>query len=213
MLHVWDDGDVAQRIVKEFTQSSTVEDQSITFDIPAGYVGDQVGTERGLRFRIGTIGGSNQIVSPDVWESNAGGGVTTANCVNWGENQYGVFYVTDVKLEVGDRATPFVSRPIAEELALCQRYYWQGYSRDAGHGFKYGGADYTILLTNIISLPVPMRVTPTVGTLTAPSTTNCGSLTTYVKPNNNLGFVERATVTANGKYAAVNGIYYADAEL
>lgn len=31
-----------------------------------------------------------------------------------------------IKLELGDKATPFAVRPIAEELALCQRYYEVG---------------------------------------------------------------------------------------
>lgn len=32
-----------------------------------------------------------------------------------------------VKLELGDKATPFSPRPYAEELAMCQRYYEEGF--------------------------------------------------------------------------------------
>jgi len=38
-------------------------------------------------------------------------------------HQSGTFDIAQVKLEIGDKATPFVSRHIAEEIALCQRYY------------------------------------------------------------------------------------------
>jgi hypothetical protein len=34
-----------------------------------------------------------------------------------------IFGLTDVQLEIGPTATPFEFRPIAEDLALCQRYY------------------------------------------------------------------------------------------
>lgn len=37
--------------------------------------------------------------------------------------QSGVWYVTNAKLELGDTATPFISRPEAEEFILCNRYY------------------------------------------------------------------------------------------
>lgn len=35
----------------------------------------------------------------------------------------GDYYITNVKLEIGGKATPFEPRLYAEELALCQRYY------------------------------------------------------------------------------------------
>lgn len=35
----------------------------------------------------------------------------------------GDVYITGVKLESGTTATPFVSKPIAEEIELCRRYY------------------------------------------------------------------------------------------
>lgn len=40
------------------------------------------------------------------------------------------FRLTQCQLEEGSTATPFEYRPIAEELALCQRYYEQGFHRE-----------------------------------------------------------------------------------
>lgn len=38
-------------------------------------------------------------------------------------HQTGTFDIAQVKLELGSIATPLAPRPVAEELALCQRYY------------------------------------------------------------------------------------------
>jgi hypothetical protein len=51
------------------------------------------------------------------------------------------------KLEAGGAATDFVPRPVAEELALCQRYYERLVSRTAvGETLAFGGARNTQLV-------------------------------------------------------------------
>ena len=68
------------------------------------------------------------------------------------------FYLTKVQIEEGDTATEFEHRSYGEELALCQRYYWQQenflwlYSLDAAHSY---------VRCNIFH-PVEMRAAPTV---------------------------------------------------
>ena len=61
--------------------------------------------------------------------------------------------LSNIKLEVGSVATPFVPRLYGEELALCQRYYENGYSNMI--------AANTYFLNGYIKL-VPKRVAPTV---------------------------------------------------
>lgn len=59
-----------------------------------------------------------------------------------------------VKLELGSIATPFVSRPYGEELALCQRYYQDIMTC----GIPYDTNNLAIHTT----YPVTMRITPTI---------------------------------------------------
>ena len=71
------------------------------------------------------------------------------------------FYLTGVQLEVGDTATPFEHRSYGQELALCQRYYYQintgGSLRNlVAMGMMYDGDDGLFPIT----LPVPLRSAP-----------------------------------------------------
>lgn len=49
----------------------------------------------------------------------------TAFCIeaSWSDTDTAALDIEWIKLELGSVATPFVPRPYAEELALCQRYY------------------------------------------------------------------------------------------
>lgn len=74
--------------------------------------------------------------------------------------QSGTFEFANVKLEEGSVATPFVARHIAQELALCKRYYqkqryiWSGYATSG--------------VPNYIDFNFPeMRVSPPTSTITA----------------------------------------------
>jgi hypothetical protein len=76
-------------------------------------------------------------------------------------------HIADVQLEYGSSATRFVRRPYAEELAICQRFYWRHTVTD------FGGTPNEDVLTMAqafsttgiwgcpIDFPVTMRVAPT----------------------------------------------------
>jgi hypothetical protein len=69
-------------------------------------------------------------------------------------------YITNVQLELGDTATPFEHRSFGQELALCQRYYWNG-----GAAFRVSYRSTTTLVAISLSrirFPVIMRASPTV---------------------------------------------------
>jgi hypothetical protein len=101
---------------------------------------------------------------PTSWQS-----AVTANRavgqVNSMASNNNAFYLTGVQLELGKVATPFEHRSYGEELALCQRYYWQmngsdhNYAR-IGSAFNSGGSGtyYRCSIDN----PVPMRSEPSI---------------------------------------------------
>ena len=75
------------------------------------------------------------------------------------------FFLTGVQLEVGSQATPFEHRSFGEELALCQRYFYQavnGTAQAIGMGTYYASN----LITMVLDFPTTMRAAPsvTVGT-------------------------------------------------
>ena len=72
------------------------------------------------------------------------------------------FFITGIQMEVGSQATPFEHRSFGEELALCQRYYWQHIGgEDATGTAVYASAQYAT--TNYrfsVDLPTKMRGQP-----------------------------------------------------
>jgi len=79
------------------------------------------------------------------------GNVQSAN------NKY--FEVTGLQVEAGNIATPFEHRSYGEELAACQRYFYQhvsGASKFCGMGEFHSASQIDLM----VNLPVPMRATP-----------------------------------------------------
>ena len=77
------------------------------------------------------------------------------------ENSGATWYITGIQFEVGSQATAFEHRSFNEELALCQRYYFQtsGYTK---YGAMYATSNSMISL----DLPVTMRTDPSTATAT-----------------------------------------------
>ena len=72
------------------------------------------------------------------------------------------FFITGVQLEVGSVATPFEHRSYGEELALCQRYYYElTDTSQALEDIAIGSAYNTSQLELIIPFKVTMRAEPT----------------------------------------------------
>jgi hypothetical protein len=71
------------------------------------------------------------------------------------------YSLTGVQLEVGDTATPFEHRSYGDELARCQRYYYQSFPQSTGARVGSYVADSTGNAIGIIPTTVPMRASPT----------------------------------------------------
>ena len=159
--------------------SNTWEWKSIT--IPgdaAGNFDDNNDTGAEMRWYLAGKAGDDNI---NEW----GNGSThtldrTPSTYNFNSAVGNVFAVTGVQLEVGKVATPFEYRSFAEELALCQRYYWQTeswrggqYAYDQiGQGFIRTTNTNDSPVTIQAPFPVPMRVRPAVGPSTADGAVN-----------------------------------------
>ena len=123
--------------------------------------------------------------------------------------QSGTFDIAQVQIETGSIATSFEETPIGEVQALCQRYYWKGGILNS-KAFWSCNAALAGLVVETMGLPVTMRTTPSASTVTAPSFTNCSTLS--LAPTKD-SLTVQVTTAAAGRYRTENGLYDLDAEL
>ena len=120
----------------------------------------------GMMLDFNLASGPDDIVSAFDWGLNYNGAArAVTGQVNILDTVNNYFQITGVQLEVGDTATPFEHRSYGEELAACQRYYYQiGGASQGGGGFDYlahGFADTTTRAIHLIHFPQNMRAAPT----------------------------------------------------
>lgn len=153
-----------QSFINTYTISSanTWEYKKVTFD--ARTTGTWLTTTGiGIRLWFDLGSGSNFDGTAGSWTTN--NHLTVSSQANVVGTSSATWFVTGIQLEVGSVATAFEHRSFAEELALCQRYYYQnedvfvyGKSREADRH-----RDCNVLF------PTTMRAQPTVTKLTDPS--------------------------------------------
>ena len=113
-------------------------------------------------------------------------------------------YIDWWKVEVGEVSTTFAARPYAEELALCQRYYWNNLP-DASLTYAILGVGFcasTTRIDAIINLPCNMRVDPVIkfnGQSTFPSTTYYPNVNGDGNPITNMEIGKRCANTITVK--------------
>jgi len=114
----------------------------------------------GIYWDIGV--GTAQSTTAGTWQSGNYLGLTGG--AKLCQTSGATFYLTGVQLEVGDTATPFEHRSYGDELARCQRYYYQrDYTINNYEPIKFPcWSGSTSTLVGEWKLPVTMRASPTV---------------------------------------------------
>ena len=159
-------------IASEYSISSadTWEHKEVTFagDTTGSY---NTGTTEAFNVNFVLLAGTNYDgKTADTWEANTN--FATDNQANLFDNTSNEWYITGVQLEVGEQATPFEHRSFGDELARCQRYYYQSwpYATSTSTDLTGDNNDKGILMDINDSsitlgqafLPVDMRTIPTV---------------------------------------------------
>ena len=134
-------------LVIEYTINSanTWEKKEITISPTAGSTslitasGGAIANDNGKGFQIGwnlAFGSDYTGATNNTWSSNTSH-FATSNQVNWMDSTSNNFYLTQVQLEIGDKATPFEHRSFAEEQQQCFRYYYDAKKANADQGNSY----------------------------------------------------------------------------
>ena len=152
---------------KGFTVTSSWQRFTMTFEGTGTATNTAINNDNLKGFQIGfsLAAGSNDQVSYSTWTADSGlKGFTGQD--NFFDNTSNEIYITGVQLEVGSVATDFEHRSFAQELALCQRYFYMHASGafplsntdrcPIGHGYGYTTTDGYVFVT----YPVQMRTNP-----------------------------------------------------
>jgi hypothetical protein len=142
-----------------YTISSANTWTAVTITVP----GDTAGTwatnnTAGIWIRFGLGVGSTYSGTSGSWSGSTYYGATGATSVV-GTNG-ATFYITGVQLESGTNATPFEYRQYGQELALCQRYYWNLNPTPYGNPLAMAVSYSTTEADAMVQTPVTMRTTP-----------------------------------------------------
>ena len=169
----------------------------------------------GIQVIFGAGGSSSRTISTG-W--NTGSGSVASNVT--GATQLiatngATFYITGVQLEVGSSATGYEYRQYGQELALCQRYFWQlSYVSGTSDPRLLGFVQTSTIADYPIQFPVTPRVPPTGislvggGTLNVSGTSSGGTPTITFVNNSYSGIIIRSTTTAGSPVLTQGGVGY-----
>lgn len=118
----------------------------------------------GLELFIIPYYGSNFTTSghtDDAWQAYSGSDIAGDYAQNWKNTSNATFFITGVQIEIGDKATPFEHLSFGDELAKCQRYYYESGGTDVNDWGQKGYQQADNYSANTLQHPVAMRAAPT----------------------------------------------------
>ena len=172
-----------------------------------------VSTASGMKITWGLAGAQSSYATTDIDAWKSSNLFLSADQVNFFSSTNNRFFLTGVQLEIGDQATEFEHRSYGEELALCQRYYYQTTSH---YHFLHKNGYYESQLfyfpTTMRSNPSVTVPTPVLRRVDSSSSTSYSGLTTQTHPD---GFYLTSSTTNNNLFYTwiMLGEIKADAEL
>ena len=121
--------------------------------------------ERGLSVNFIPFYGTDLTnnLSVDQWSAYDGANRMPDMASTWLTAGASTFDITGIQLEVGSTASDFEHRTFAQELHLCNRYYYDvlGPSPETDFGFAVGGKYNGTFNFCVVNFPVQMRRVPT----------------------------------------------------
>jgi hypothetical protein len=141
--------------------ANTWERKSVTFPADTtGVLDDDNANSMDIEWWVAAGSTYNSGTTTGVWGSNVSANRAAANTVNIGTSTDDEWLITGIQLEVGDTATPFEHRSFGDELARCQRYYYQTQTNEhsvhTNRSYNNGNTYY-----GTVTFPSTMRATPT----------------------------------------------------
>ena len=133
--------------------------ERLTFSIPVDSAA-VVNNDNGIGIRVGfCLSAGSSKLGTAGWGADTNNEYGPTGSIDIGDAVNNYIGITNVQLEVGDAASDFEHRSIADELLRCQRYYWRMDITD--QRFMVGCYDATNALGEMMTHPSgPMRAAP-----------------------------------------------------
>ena len=157
------DSDNSRQIGAQFSVTTSWNRVSVTFPADTGGspLDDDNAESLSLRFYLHAgstyTGGTLQT----TWDTAVNNEQVGSGTTSIFDSTSRTFFLTGVQMELGEQATPFEHRSFGDDLARCQRYYYQA-GGDALNSFAYKGyLEASQFVSATHQHPVTMRASPT----------------------------------------------------